>query len=96
MPIVVVNKVDRGDALNRLEARAPDNEIFDLFINLDADDDQLDFVTLYASGREGWAAEDINVALLACADDTGEESRRLGAKVGMPVGYAVNPYPYSV
>ncbi|MGE3935502.1 MAG: translational GTPase TypA, partial [Rhodospirillaceae bacterium] len=51
-PIVVVNKVDRGDA-------RPDevhNEIFDLFAALGANDDQLDFPMLFASGREGWAA----------------------------------------
>src|SRR5271166_2181733 len=50
-PIVVVNKVDRGDA-------RPDevhNEVFDLFAALDATDAQLDFPMLYASGRQGWA-----------------------------------------
>lgn len=49
-PIVVVNKVDKSDA-------DPDNAVdlcFDLFSNLDADDDQLDFPVLYASGRDGW------------------------------------------
>ena len=50
-PIVVVNKVDRQDA-------RPDevhNEVFDLFAALGADDHQLDFPMLYASGRQGWA-----------------------------------------
>ena len=50
-PIVVVNKVDRQDA-------RPDEvhtEVFDLFAALGADDDQLDFPMLYASGRQGWA-----------------------------------------
>src|SRR3954470_15128410 len=50
-PIVVVNKVDRGDA-------RPDEvhtEVFDLFAALGADDSQLDFPMLYASGRQGWA-----------------------------------------
>ena len=50
-PIVVINKVDRADA-------RPDevhNEVFDLFAALGADDDQLDFPTLFASGRQGWA-----------------------------------------
>jgi GTP-binding protein len=52
-PIVVINKVDRSDA-------RPDevlNEVFDLFAALGADDQQLDFPTLYASGRQGWADE---------------------------------------
>ncbi len=55
-PIVVINKVDRPDA------RADEvlEEVFDLFVELDADDDQLDFPTIYASGREGWAVSDMN------------------------------------
>ena len=50
-PIVVVNKIDRPD---RREKEVLD-EIFDLFINLDATEDQLEFPILYASGRDGWA-----------------------------------------
>ena len=54
-PIVVINKADKADA-------RPDdvlNEIFDLFVSLDANDEQLDFPTLYASGRNGWAVRDL-------------------------------------
>jgi GTP-binding protein len=54
-PIVVVNKVDRSDA-RPLEVH---NEIFDLFAALDADEAQLDFPTLYASGRAGWAVAEL-------------------------------------
>ena len=50
-PIVVLNKVDKPDA----EPDRALNEVFDLFAALDADDDQLDFPALYASGRVGWA-----------------------------------------
>jgi GTP-binding protein len=53
-PIVVVNKMDRSDA-------RPDdviNEVFDLFVELDADDAALDFSVVYASAREGWASMD--------------------------------------
>ena len=50
-PIVVLNKVDKPDA----EPSRALNEVFDLFANLGADDDQLDFPVLYASGRAGWA-----------------------------------------
>jgi GTP-binding protein len=49
-PIVVVNKVDKPDG-------SPDNavdEVFDLFAALEADDEQLDFPTMFASGRSGW------------------------------------------
>jgi GTP-binding protein len=50
-PIVVVNKIDRPDAR---PAEVLD-EIFELFLALDANDEQLDFPTLYASGRAGYA-----------------------------------------
>ena len=54
-PIVVVNKIDRKDA-------RPDeviNEIFDLFVELGADDDALDFPVVYASARDGYAMNEI-------------------------------------
>ncbi|WP_435228901.1 translational GTPase TypA [Pseudopelagicola sp. nBUS_20] len=50
-PIVVLNKVDKPDA----EPDRALDECFDLFASLDADDDQLDFPHMYASGRNGWA-----------------------------------------
>ncbi|MCL6739704.1 translational GTPase TypA [Sphingomonas sp. RB56-2] len=50
-PIVVVNKIDRPDAR---PAEVLD-EVFELFLNLEANDEQLDFPTLYASGRAGYA-----------------------------------------
>ena len=55
-PIVVLNKVDKPDA----EPARALNEVFDLFANLGADDDQLDFPVLYASGRAGWADVDLD------------------------------------
>ncbi len=54
-PIVVINKVDRRDA-------RPDdvvNEVFDLLVNLNADDKSLDFTTIFASAKEGWATTDL-------------------------------------
>jgi GTP-binding protein len=53
-PIVVVNKIDRPDGRH---AEVLD-EVFDLFVSLDANDEQLDFPTLYASGRNGYASYD--------------------------------------
>lgn len=50
-PIVVVNKVDKPDG----EPDRALDECFDLFANLDASDEQLDFPSMYASGRAGWA-----------------------------------------
>ncbi len=53
-PIVVVNKVDRPD--ERIQEVV--DEVFDLFVSLDATDEQLDFPILYASGRNGYAGLD--------------------------------------
>lgn len=50
-PIVVVNKIDRPD--ERIQEVL--DEVFDLFVSLDATDEQLDFPVLYASGRNGYA-----------------------------------------
>jgi GTP-binding protein len=55
-PIVVLNKVDKPDA----EPDRALNEVFDLFANLGADDDQLDFPHVYASGRAGWADAELD------------------------------------
>ncbi len=57
-PMIVVNKIDRPDA-------RPDevlNEVFDLFVALEATDEQLDFPVLYASGRDGWASRSLDGA----------------------------------
>jgi len=54
-PIVLINKIDRSDA-------RPDevvNEVFDLFVTLEASDAQLDFPVLYASGRAGWCIKNL-------------------------------------
>jgi GTP-binding protein len=53
-PIVVINKLDRPDQ----RAHAVHDEVFDLFAALGASDRQLDFPTLFASAREGWAVDD--------------------------------------
>lgn len=55
-PIVLINKIDRSDA-------RPDdviNEAFDLFVSLDANEEQLDFPIMYASGRDGWASDKLD------------------------------------
>ncbi len=53
-PIVVVNKIDRPDG----RPQEVLDEVFDLFVSLDASDEQCDFPVLYASGRNGYASED--------------------------------------
>ncbi|MBB5221663.1 GTP-binding protein [Amaricoccus macauensis] len=55
-PIVVLNKVDKPDA----EPDRALNEVFDLFVTLDANEEQLDFPVLYASGRAGWADTELD------------------------------------
>lgn len=55
-PIVVINKVDKSDA-------RPDevvDEVFELFMTLDATEEQLDFPTIYSSAKEGWAINNLN------------------------------------
>jgi GTP-binding protein len=54
-PIVVINKVDRESA----RPQEVHDEVFELFMELGADDDQLDFPTVYAAGRDGWAVMDL-------------------------------------
>ncbi|MFY0661234.1 MAG: translational GTPase TypA [Shimia sp.] len=55
-PIVVLNKVDKPDA----EPDRALDECFDLFASLDANDDQLEFPHMYASGRNGWADAELD------------------------------------
>jgi GTP-binding protein len=54
-PIVVINKIDRSDA----QPKETLESIFDLFLALEANDDQLNFHYLYASGRNGWAVREL-------------------------------------
>jgi len=55
-PIVIVNKIDRPDG----RPDAVIDEVFDLFVSLDATDEQLDFPILYAAGRDGWCVKDLD------------------------------------
>jgi GTP-binding protein len=55
-PIVVINKVDRDSA----RVTEVENDILDLFCNLNANEDQLDYALLYASARNGWAIKNMN------------------------------------
>jgi GTP-binding protein len=57
-PIVVINKIDRADA----RPKEVLNEIYDLFIDLDATEEQIEFPVLYTSGRAGTATTDLDVA----------------------------------
>jgi len=55
-PIVVINKLDKADQ----RANEVLDETFDLFVSLDANEEQLDFPVLYASGRSRWASKEVD------------------------------------
>jgi len=81
--IVVVNKCDRPDA-------RPDSvvdEVFDLLVALDASDERLDFSVVFASGRSGWAANDLS----ARGDDMTPLLDAITERLPAPVGYADVP-----
>jgi GTP-binding protein len=75
-PIVVINKVDRPSA--RIEE--VESEIFDLFCNLDASDDQLEYQTVFAAAKEGWAISHL-------------DNKREGVKDLLDVIAKYVPYP---
>ncbi|HPN85006.1 MAG TPA: GTP-binding protein, partial [Victivallales bacterium] len=58
LPVVVINKVDRPDA----RPKEVLDKIYELFMELNASDNQLDFPILYASGRDGWASDKMDGA----------------------------------
>ncbi len=76
--LVMVNKIDRPDA-------RPDevlNEVFDLFVELGATDDQLDFPVCYGSGRDGWAVREL-----------GRHYEDLGPLLELILEFVVPPMP---
>ena len=79
-PIVVVNKVDRPD--ERIQEVL--DEVFDLFVSLEANDEQLDFPVLYASGRNGYASDGPDAARRH-ADPAVREDRRACAAARRPI-----------
>eukprot|EP00351_Strombidinopsis_sp_SopsisLIS2011_P003689 CAMPEP_0116873960 /NCGR_PEP_ID=MMETSP0463-20121206/5314_1 /TAXON_ID=181622 /ORGANISM="Strombidinopsis sp, Strain SopsisLIS2011" /LENGTH=202 /DNA_ID=CAMNT_0004516911 /DNA_START=147 /DNA_END=755 /DNA_ORIENTATION=+ len=64
-PIVVINKVDRPTQ----RTEEVENEIFDLFCNLEANDEQLDYPVIYAAARDGWATADFENGKREGVDD---------------------------
>ena len=93
-PIVVINKIDRADG-------RPDdvlNEIFDLFVELNANDDQLDFPVIYASARDGYAklkVDDENVDLIPLFESIVKYIPRPEAKVDSPFQMLVYTLDYN-
>jgi GTP-binding protein len=83
-PIVVINKADRPDQ----RAYEVQEEVFDLFAALGATDEQLDFPTLYASAKEGWAAADLD----APRDDMKPLFELIASHFAPPVAEADAPF----
>jgi len=74
-PLVLINKVDRPDGQTRIESGETENQISELFKSLGATIEQMNYLTLYASAREGWVTEDPFVALsLATGDEVEEDT----------------------
>ena len=87
-PIVVVNKIDRPDG----RPQEVLDEVFDLFVSLDASDEQLDFPVLYASGRNGYASEDVD----AREGDLTPLFERIVAHVPAPQADESGPFKFLV
>ncbi len=82
VPIVVINKVDRPDA----RPREVEDMVFELFMELGADDDQLEFPVVYASARNGYASLDLNTALSGEASDIEPLFQTIIDSIPAPVG----------
>jgi GTP-binding protein len=87
-PIVVVNKIDRPDG----RPQEVLDEVFDLFVSLDASDEQCDFPVLYASGRNGYASEDQD----ARAGDLTPLFERIVSHVPAPAADVDGPFKFLV
>lgn len=79
-PLVVINKVDRETS--RLNGDV-ENELFDMFVALEANDDQLEFPVLYASAKNGWAVRDL--------DDPNEKKDSMTALLDEIIKYVPAP-----
>jgi GTP-binding protein len=93
-PIVVINKIDRADA----RPNEVLNEVFDLFVELEAGDDALDFPVIYASGREGFARldpKDKNMDVLPLMETIVKKIKGPIADLGKPLQLQVTNIDYS-
>lgn len=80
-PVVVLNKCDKENAWTRIESGEVETEILDLFDALGANEKQMEYVTIYASGKSGWATADIDVARqLATGNKTVSSSNDVSMK----------------
>mmetsp|Transcript_19758 Transcript_19758/g.30484 ORF Transcript_19758/g.30484 Transcript_19758/m.30484 type:complete len:779 (-) Transcript_19758:53-2389(-) len=78
-PIVVLNKADRDDALGRIESGETESQLLDLFDTLGASEEQMEYLTLYASARNGWVTDDMDLCF-DIAKDGSVGDRDVGMK----------------
>jgi len=87
LPIVVINKVDRSDA----RSDEVHDEILELFMELNATDEQLDAPVLYASGRQGWATRELKQAVEWGVGDIADDPADLTSLFQAILGYIPSP-----
>ena len=83
-PLVVINKIDRADA----RPKEVLNEVYDLFIDLDATEEQIEFPVLYTNGRAGTATADLDVPgedSARCSTPSWSKCRRRAGDVQAPL-----------
>lgn len=87
VPIVVINKIDRPDA----RPKEVEDMVFELFMELGADDDQLEFPVVYASARGGYASMDLEEAQSGLASDIEPLFETIVSTIPSPVGLVDRP-----
>ena len=92
-PLVVLNKADRAEALGRIESGETESTLLDLFDNLGATDEQMDYITLYASARDGWVTPDASVAAEIAAAGSAKGIANVSMKVLLDHFLQVIPEP---
>jgi GTP-binding protein len=80
-PMVVLNKVDRPDGWSRIESGETESELLDLFDTLGADEKQMEYLTLYASARDGWVTSEVSVAETIARSGTEVLTESVGMEV---------------
>lgn len=91
-PLVVLNKVDRPNAIAKLESHETETDLLDLFDALGADDEQMDYPTLYGSARDGWMTDDLDTAYqLAKGEGTEDENNSMKVLLNAILNHVPEP-----
>jgi GTP-binding protein len=79
--IPFLDKADRADGLSRIESGETESELLDLFDALGATDEQMEYMTLYASARNGWVTDDQNAAFDIANGSNGASGEHTGMNI---------------